>query len=235
MEDEIGAAEQAVAKLSSRLGEILARRAAINRERPALALASHAEGDRAAAKTLASLMAEGHTIDAEAATLDIALVEAKKRLAALQQAAAEESRRRQARATSDAALLLVEDFRTAGASLATAVEGLKSALIELSRVNLALQRVGASALGGEPMRVNLDRAIQSALQETTFGRYVPPSQRVTIDELIEGWAGMATTRARAIAGDIGSRAPDEAPPASELEALERALGGDDDPAGRLVA
>ena len=182
------------AELSQRRDRLRADLLANQERRLALSFDSEC-GVASARKEINKLIEAAVALDVEARTVEAALAEAGRRVAAAEDA----DRGEQQRAKARAALALLDDFETRGAALSDKLAGFIAEYEGLCADFRKLEIVGFPPTSAALISANMRRAVASALIHTDLRQeFVPPNDRTTFSAVIAGWASNVRGRSGAL-------------------------------------
>jgi hypothetical protein len=151
-------------------------------------------GDESARKKLDGLNAKVAMFAAEIASLEAAIVTAKRRVAAAEAAEVDEAERRKARE----ALALLDDFSQRGKLLDESLHKFVRQYDELACDFRALQLLGYEPTSYPLIQTNMQAAVATKLQFTDLRQnFLAPHARRDFISVIEGWARHVRGRAEA--------------------------------------
>jgi hypothetical protein len=151
-------------------------------------------GDESARKKLDGLNVKGAMVAAEIASLEAAIVTAKRHVAAAEAAEVDEAERARARD----ALALLDDFSQRGKLLDDAMDKFVRQYDELARDFRALQLLGYEPTSYPLVQINMQAAVATKLQFTDLRQnFLAPHARRDFISVIEGWARHVRGRAEA--------------------------------------
>ena len=182
---EIAKAEHVLNNLRAKRDALVAHGVELGEERTTLAFAAHADDDAKARKRLDEINRESALGDSELRSIDAALSEGAKRLAAAQAVEARDAERQRAREVRAVA----ERMKAAGIALADALEVLVAAGDDLHKMTDAIHRLGVQSPTGQQILSLGERAIRSAIQETIWARCIErvgPLERMNFASITEG-------------------------------------------------
>lgn len=148
------------------------------------------QGDRVAKKRLTEIHAEAARQASESASVEAAIAEARRRVAAAEadhRAAEDDVRAR-------AALRLLGEFRERAAAVDAAARELLASYAAFKDCYAELRRLGITGPGPETVRVACRNAVIAALMPSDIAlhrdppAFLAPDQRHSFDELCAGWA-----------------------------------------------
>ena len=151
-------------------------------------------GDESARKKLDGLNAKAAMVAAEIASLEAAIVTAKRHVAAAEAAEVDEAERRKARD----ALALLDDFSQRGKLLDDAMDNFVRQYDELVHDFRELQLLGYEPTSYPLIQINMQAAVATKLQFTDLRQnFLAPHARRDFISVIEGWARHVRGRAEA--------------------------------------
>jgi hypothetical protein len=169
------------------------RQTELSMERRQIAYAAHT-GDDAARARLDELIAEDASLAGEIASLAEAAAEARNRLAEAQRAEAQAAERDLA----GDVVKKVREFRKHGTELDRLAQQLVTQFTNLADEAATIRALGVPLAASGLIRVNCARALQSALIPAGLDvERVPPNQRHSFTELVDGWTRGAEVWAKA--------------------------------------
>jgi chromosome segregation ATPase len=176
----------------------------LNAEVQEISYAAHVDREPKAVKRLAEISHQlEHVIGGEIKSLTAALAEAAKREVAAQEAARAELRRKNARKAADV-LLEVEALAT---TITTALADLRKNSLQLEAKLAEIRRLTGAAPSSEAIRVNLGRALKTALMASPMQlEHLAPSERVTVADIVGPWARSITNWITAAIGEKPAKA-----------------------------
>jgi chromosome segregation ATPase len=179
--------------LETKLSDARARHAETQAKAAELAYAAHT-GDESARKKLDGLNAKVAMVAAEIASLEAAIVTAKRHVAAAEAAQVDEAERRKARE----ALALLDDFSQRGKLLDESLDKFVRQYDQLARDFRALQLLGYEPTSYPLVQINMQAAVATKLQFTDLRQnFLAPHARRDFISVIEGWARHIHARAEA--------------------------------------
>jgi hypothetical protein len=179
--------------LESKLSDARARHADTQAKAAELAYPANT-GDESARKKLDGLNAKVAMVAAEIASLEAAIVTAKRHVAAAEAAEVDEAERRKARE----ALALLDDFSQRGKLLDESLDKFVRQYDELARDFRELQLLGYEPTSYPLIQINMQAAVATKLQFTDLRQnFLAPHARRDFISVIEGWARHIRTRAEA--------------------------------------
>jgi hypothetical protein len=179
--------------LETRLSDARARHAETQAKAAELAYPANT-GDESARKKLDGLNARATMFAMEVASLEAAIVTAKRHVADAEAAEADEAERRKARD----ALALLDDFSQRGKLLDESLEKFVRQYDELARDFRALQLLGYEPTSYPLVQINMQAAVATKLQFTDLRQnFLAPHARRDFISVIEGWARHVRGRAEA--------------------------------------
>jgi hypothetical protein len=179
--------------LESKLFDARARHADTQARAAELAYPSNT-GDESARKKLDGLNAKAAQVAAEIASLEAAIVTAKRHVGAAEAAEVDEAERRKARE----ALALLDDFSQRGKLLDESLDKFVRQYDELARDFRALQLLGYEPTSYPLVQINMQAAVATKLQFTDLRQnFLAPHARRDFISVIEGWARHVRGRAEA--------------------------------------
>jgi hypothetical protein len=159
----------------------------------AISFAAHS-GDAAAHKRLDALNQKAASAALEIRSLEAAVAEARKRVGYAAAVETDANERENARN----ALALLGDFERRGEQLDHAMGKVLSQYEELIRDFNALEKLGFPPNSKALIEINAKRAIQTKLMSVGLqSEFLPPNERHTFAEVIEGWAQAVRSRIEA--------------------------------------
>lgn len=193
-------ASAVVADLEARRAAVVAQQDKAAEDRRGVAFAAIVDGKEAAMRQLGKINDFAIKAATELASLDAALVEARRRVAEAEAAealAAEKEKMRGVATVTTALRAHAVKLDELLIALVAEYEALISGVVEL-------QQAGFSQPSLALMAVNAPRAVQSALIGTNLeSERIPPLQRHTFAELVSAWVAHADARAKTVLGDAG--------------------------------
>lgn len=194
MSQETETARAVLADLEEKLAATRARLAATDEEVESVSYAAHT-GDAAAAKKLQELYVTSSRYGAEAKGLEVAVAEAKRRLAA---AEADERAAQHVEAAREA-LKIVDAFEARSKALDAAMTKFVEEFKALEAEHRKLIGLGFPATSWDAVRVNLGLATQTALMRIgAEGRFLQPHDRRSFTEVFDAWSRGVRARATAV-------------------------------------
>jgi len=191
-------ARQTAANLEERRRALADRAAALSARAEQIAYAATVDRDPAARKTLDGIVKEQLAFAIEAKHLEAAAAEAKRRIAQAEAAAAEAELRRKA----TLARAQLAELADVGRDLNAALQQFSDTFTRFLATGDVLRQLGFAFPGRDLQRVNVSRAIDTALHHLRLSnRPVAPSQQVTLDALVASWAAQVEARIAAALGD----------------------------------
>jgi hypothetical protein len=187
--DEVAKAERVLSGLRQKREAAVARGVVLGEERTTLAFAAHADDDAKARKRLDEINRESALGDSELRSIDAALSEGAKRLAAAQAVEAREADRERAREI----LAVTERMKAAGMALDHALEVLVAAGEDVHAATDALHMLGCPTPTGQQLLSFGERVIRGAVQKTIWSRAIErlaPGEHTSFSRVIDGWAAM---------------------------------------------
>jgi hypothetical protein len=179
--------------LEGKLADARARHADTQAKAAELAYPANT-GDESARKKLDGLNAKAAMVATEVASLEAAIVTAKRHVAAAEAAEVDEAERRKARE----ALALLDDFSQRGKLLDDAMDNFVRQYDELARDFRALQLLGYEPTSYPLIQTNMQAAVATKLQFTDLRQnFLAPHARRDFISVIEGWARHVRGRAEA--------------------------------------
>jgi hypothetical protein len=182
---DIAAAQQTLVELQSKRDALVASGVELVEQRQQIAFAAHT-GDQAARKKLDGINRENGMLASELESLDVAIAEAAKRIAAAQRAEAVKAERA-------AALELrqdAEEMRSVGNAFGAALDAFLQADARLRNLANKFSAAGASPRHEQIQSLGY-RALCAALMRTLWGRefeQIRPHERYAFPQLCDGWA-----------------------------------------------
>lgn len=198
--------EQTIAGLEAKRASLAERAGRISVDRREVGFEAFAEDDPKAKARLAKLNDEFTTIAGNIESLDGALGEARKRLAAARHAEASKQDHRQAAELRQAFDHFVELAETMDQALATVVATSNAMQETVNKIHVA----GSISPTGQQLLSLGTLSLNSALMGTIWKRafeHLPPHQRRTFSELVTGWRDGAKP---AIVARLGEQPKEEA-------------------------
>ena len=151
-------------------------------------------GDENARKRLDGLNAKAAMVAAEIASLEAAIVTAKRHVADAEAAEVDEAERGKARE----ALQLLDSFSKRGAQLEAGLAAFVAEYVALTREFHALDRLGYPPATWNLVQVNMALAIGTKLQATNLHqRFLAPHERRVFRDVIDGWSKHLRAKASA--------------------------------------
>jgi len=151
-------------------------------------------GDERARKRLDGVNAKAAMVATEVASLEAAIVTAKRHVAEAEAAEVDEAERRKARE----ALALLDDFSQRGKLLDESLDKFVRQYDELARDFRALQLLGYEPTSYPLVQINMQAAVATKLQFTDLRQnFLAPHARRDFISVIEGWARHVRGRAEA--------------------------------------
>jgi hypothetical protein len=151
-------------------------------------------GDESARKKLDGLNAKAAMVAPEIASLEAAIVTAKRHVADAEAAEVDEAERGKARE----ALALLDDFSHRGKLLDESLDKFVRQYDELARDFRALQLLGYEPTSYPLVQINMQAAVATKLQFTDLRQnFLAPHSRRDFISVIEGWARHVRGRAEA--------------------------------------
>jgi hypothetical protein len=151
-------------------------------------------GDESARKKLDGLNAKVAMVAAEIASLEAAVVTAKRHVADAEAAEVDEADRGKARE----ALQLLDSFSKRGAQLEAGLAAFVAEYVALTREFHALDRLGYPPATWSLVQVNMALAIGTKLQATNLHqRFLAPHERRDFRDVIDGWSKHLRAKASA--------------------------------------
>jgi hypothetical protein len=187
--DEVAKAERVLSGLRQKRDAAVARGVALGEERTTLAFAAHADDDAKARKRLDEINREAALGDSELRSIDAAIGEATKRLAAAQAVEAREAERQRAREV----LAVTERMKAAGQAIDDALAVLVAAGEDVHAAADALHMLGCPSPTGQQLLSFGERVIRGAVQKTMWSRAIErlaPGEHTSFSRVIDGWAAM---------------------------------------------
>lgn len=194
--DAPAAARATLADLTAQRAAAVARQRELADEREALAYDA-ATGDGPARKALDSLTREAATAALTLENLDAAIAEARRRVAA----ADEEARLGELRRKAAEAQAKLADMRAVGAEAGAALDAFADKLEEFYALADTVRRLGMGGPSRELARANVVRAVQTVLARVRLNSdTIPPSERRSLADLVDAWAGAVNARIAQVLG-----------------------------------
>jgi hypothetical protein len=154
---------------------------------------AHTAGGEARER-LDNLNAQSIAAKQEARSIEIAIGEAQQRLAAAQSAETDSEQRSKA----SRALALLSAFEVRGEALQESLDKFLAQYAELSNDFHELDKLGFAPTTHALVRVNMQRAVATALQFTDLRQeFLAPHERRSFGAVIAGWASNVRARAEA--------------------------------------
>jgi hypothetical protein len=186
-------AKAVLASLEGKLIDARARHADTQAKAAELAYPANT-GDESARKKLDGMNAKAAMVAAEIASLEAAIVTAKRHVADAEAAEVDEAERGKARE----ALALLDDFSQRGKLLDDAMDKFVRQYDELARDFRALQLLGYEPTSYPLVQVNMQAAVATKLQFTDLRQnFLAPHARRDFISVIEGWGRHVRGRAEA--------------------------------------
>jgi hypothetical protein len=198
--NEIEQATATLTKLEQKRAESIRRATELKDEQTSLAFAAHGKDDPRAQKRLAEVNRELAIHGNEVRGIDVALTEARKRVASAEAAAAQAEARKQAEAARKIAAEIAGRFKLADEHLAVALKHLLEANAAVEELHMR----GFAFPSGRQIQVYANLAMTTWLmklpniwwKELADGmRYLAPGERRTFTQF---WTAMSTSVARSI-------------------------------------
>lgn len=172
-------------------------------ERDELSFAALVDRNPVAIKKLAAVNGELANVQAQTASLAAALREASKREIAAQAEANAERRREDARLAAD---ILVEVEALAD-TLTAEMQSLRTNAIAIEAKLSEIRRLGVAAPSSEAVRVNLGRALKTALMGSSLQlEHLAPNQRITVADIVGPWSRSITNSINTAVGSKPAKA-----------------------------
>jgi hypothetical protein len=179
--------------LEGKLSDARARHAETQAKAAELAYPANT-GDESARKKLDGLNSKAAMVATEVASLEAALVEARRRVDQAMAAEVDEAERRKAQD----ALALLDSFSKRGAQLEAGLAAFVAEYVALTREFHALDRLGYPPATWSLVQVNMALAIGTKLQATNLHqRFLAPHERRDFRDVIDGWSKHLRAKASA--------------------------------------
>jgi uncharacterized phage infection (PIP) family protein YhgE len=178
--------EKTLAQLSDKKDRASKRIEQIAADRQSIGYAAHAENDQKAIKRLEQLAHDEAGISGELQSIEGAITEARKRLAAAQQAAVNEA----ARANAVEIRKLLTEFATAAEDMDEALADFATSSHELRDVVNKLHGLGCPSPNHNQVESLGTRAVLTAISQSIFKRAVetlPPGERRAFVPMVATW------------------------------------------------
>jgi hypothetical protein len=151
-------------------------------------------GDAKARNRLDELHGQQSMAEQEAASLEIAIAEGRRRMQAAVAAELDE----QERAKATRALALLDGFTARGEALQQSLDKFLSQYAELSTDFHELDKLGYAPTTWALVKINMQKAVATALQFTDLRQeFLAPHERRTFGAVVAGWASHVRMRAEA--------------------------------------
>jgi hypothetical protein len=186
-------AQKVLSDLETKLGDNKAWQLEIETASKSVSFEAHTAGGEARER-LDNLNAQSIAAEQEAASLEIAIAEGKQRVAAA--VAAETDAEQRSRATR--ALALLSAFEVRGDALQELLDRFLAEYADLSNDFHELDKLGFAPTTHGLVRVNMQRAVATALQFTDLRQeFLAPHERRTFGAVISDWSANVRARAEA--------------------------------------